>query len=167
MITVSIISSAVGTIPAAMIAETASDAESTSPNAATETRTASGSARSCSHADGDDAERSFAADERGREVVTRFVDARREDFAAIVHDFEREHVIDRRAVGEAVRTAGIRRDVAADRRDLLRRRIGGVEEPARRDVAREIEVDQAGLHARAPIRARRARAPDSFVQRTE
>ena len=49
--TASIISSAVGTIPAPMMAETAADAESMSPKAATQTRTDSGSASSRTQAD--------------------------------------------------------------------------------------------------------------------
>ena len=50
-----------------------------------------------------------------------------------------------------MRTTGIRPDVPTQRRDLLTRRVGCVEEPVARGRAREIEVDNAGLDARATI----------------
>ncbi len=50
-----------------------------------------------------------------------------------------------------MRTAGIRRDVAAKRRHFLTRRVRGVEESVARSCAREIEVDEAGFDFRAAI----------------
>ncbi len=62
------------------------------------------------------------------------------------HDVHRQHVGRRHAVREAVRAAGVRVDVAADRRRLLRRRVrcvGPARGPQRR---RQIQVEQAGLN---------------------
>ena len=50
------------------------------------------------------------------------------------------------AVGEAVRAARVRADVAADRACLLRRGIGRVVEPEVADRTREVEVQHARLH---------------------
>ena len=54
------------------------------------------------------------------------------------------------AVLQAVRAAGVLGDVAADRADLLARRIGRVEVAVRRDRTRDVEVRDAGLDDDAP-----------------
>ena len=129
--TLSIISSAVGTIPAAMIAETASDALSTSSNVASHTRTASGARIKRTHADVTmPSVPSLPTNAAVKSYPGRSIDVCKH-LAALVDDFESEHVIDRRAVRETVRTAGVGCDVAADRRNLLRRRIGRIEQPVR------------------------------------
>ena len=46
---------------------------------------------------------------------------------------------------EAVRATGVLGDVAADRADLLARRVGRVEETLVRDGARDVEVRDARL----------------------
>ena len=53
--------------------------------------------------------------------------------------------------GKAVRAAGVRGDVAADRAGLLRRRVGRVVQPEVGDGPGEIEVQHAGLHPRHPF----------------
>ena len=54
-------------------------------------------------------------------------------------------VVCREAVLEAVRAAGVLGDVAADRADLLARRVGRVEEAVGRDGPRDVEVRDARL----------------------
>ena len=61
-------------------------------------------------------------------------------------DVDRQDVRGRDARREAVRTAGVRRDVAADRAGLLRRRIRRVVQPEVRDGPGEIEIEQAWLN---------------------
>jgi glycolate oxidase len=60
-------------------------------------------------------------------------------------ELRREHVVDREAVLEAVRAAGVLRDVAADRAHLLRRRVGRVVEAGVGDRARDVEVGDPRL----------------------
>jgi hypothetical protein len=54
-------------------------------------------------------------------------------------------VVDREAVLEAVRAARVLGDVAADRADLLARRVGRVEDPSASTAARDVEVRDPGL----------------------
>ncbi len=67
------------------------------------------------------------------------------------HHVEREDVRRRDAVREAVRAARVRVHVAPDRRGLLRRGVGRVGEPARRERGREVEVEEPGLHPGEPV----------------
>ena len=76
---------------------------------------------------GDDPEHPFGADHRGRQVVagrpadsTAIPDTRR----PAVTNFEAENVVGGHAVLEAMRTARVLGDVAADRAGALARRIG-------------------------------------------
>ena len=62
-----------------------------------------------------------------------------------------EHVIGGHAVFQGVRTAGIFRDVAADRARHLRRRIGRVEISFRLDGVGDVQIDDAALGHDAPI----------------
>ena len=55
------------------------------------------------------------------------------------------------AIGETVRAAGVVGDVAADRADLLARRIGRKMKPHRRQLFREVEIDHPGLDPRNPV----------------
>ena len=85
---------------------------------------------------GRDAERALGADEDAEQIVARRVErlaAELDQLAVGQHDLEAEHVVDGEAVLEAVRAAGVLGDVAADRADLLARRIGRVVEAVRRD----------------------------------
>ena len=50
------------------------------------------------------------------------------------------------AVGEAVGASGIVGDIAAERADLLARRVGGEVESLGPQLLREVEIDDAGLH---------------------
>ena len=76
---------------------------------------------------GDDAQRAFAADQQAGQIEAgRVVDrAELHDRAVAQHDLDAEHVIDRHAVLERVRSAGVRGHVAADRAGALARRVGG------------------------------------------
>ena len=85
---------------------------------------------------GRDAHRALGSDEAAAQVVAGGIGleaAEHGDLAVGEHDVDREHVRARDAGGEAVRTAGVGRDVAADRAGLLRRRIRRVVQP---EVAR-------------------------------
>ena len=54
------------------------------------------------------------------------------------HDHGAEHVVDREAVLQAVRAAGVLGEVAADRAHLLARRVGRVVEAVRGDRFRHL-----------------------------
>ena len=111
--------------------------------------------RGQAHARGrDDAEGSLRADDEAPQVVPGRrrrlrADARRR--AVGQHEVERQHVRARHAVGQAMRSAGVRVDVAADRADLLRGGIGRVRESGRRERGCEIEVEDAGLDPRQAV----------------
>ena len=95
-----------------------------------------------------DAHRAFGADEAAAQVVAGRVgleSAEHGHLSVREHDLDGEHVRARDARREAVRTAGVRGDVAADRARLLGRRIGGVVQPQVAHGAGEIEVQDAGL----------------------
>jgi hypothetical protein len=67
------------------------------------------------------------------------------------HDLELQHVVRGEPVLEAVRAAGVLRDVAADRADLLAARVGRVVEPVRRGRGGDLQVRDAGLDGRAAV----------------
>ena len=144
----SIISSADGTIPAAMIALTVAAASSIDVKSRSRVRTL-GRVRLEPHRDpGRDAHRALAADEAAPQVeagLIRLEPAEPGDRAVGQHDVEGEDVRRRDPGGQAVRPAGVRRDVAADRAGLLRRRVGRVVQAEVRDRAAEVEVEHAGL----------------------
>jgi hypothetical protein len=101
-----------------------------------------------------DAQRAFAADHDATQVVPGGLgplgaDARLR--AVGEHHVEREDVRAGDAVSQAVRTAGVRVDVAADRGRLLTRRIGRVREPHRCERHRQVEVRQAWFHPREAV----------------
>ena len=77
---------------------------------------------------GDDAERPFAADDDAGQVVAGIVLGRAagvDDAAVGQHQLDAEDVVDRDAVLERVRAAGVGGDVAADGAGPLARRVGG------------------------------------------
>ena len=80
---------------------------------------------------GRDPERALRADERADEVVAggvgRRAGAELDDLAVGRDDLEARHVVGGEAVLQAVRAAGVLGHVAADRADLLARRVGRVE----------------------------------------
>jgi hypothetical protein len=95
-----------------------------------------------------DAEASFRSDECTHEIIS-IVLARR---AAELHDVavrqqygERDDVIRRRSVFQTMRSAGVLRDVAADRARGLTRRIRSVMKPLRCDGSTQGDVDHAGF----------------------
>ena len=107
-----------------------------------------------------DAECALRADERAEQVRTRLVEAlaaELDELAVGQHDREPAHVVDREAVLEAVRAAGVLGHVAADRADLLARRIRRVEVAVGRDGAGDVEVRDAGLDDRRGRRRDRSR----------
>ena len=102
----------------------------------------------------DDAERPLRAHGRTQEVVARPLNPlapQADQLARPGHQLEPEDVVRRDPVLQAVGPAGVGRDVAADRRDHLARRIGREEISAVCDGSGEREVDQAGLDRRAAI----------------
>ena len=95
-----------------------------------------------------DAERPFAADEEPGQIVAGRVVGRSAEFddrTVGQHDLDAQHVVDRHAVFERVRPAGVRGDVAADRAGPLARRIGSVVIAGPLELLREVHVDQARL----------------------
>jgi aerobic-type carbon monoxide dehydrogenase small subunit (CoxS/CutS family) len=100
------------------------------------------------------AERAFRSDEQAEQIGPGVSTARRRvhELAVGQHRLDAEHVVDGETVLEAVRAAGVLGDVAADRADLLARRIGRVVVPERRDLARDLEVGHARLDRDALVR---------------
>jgi hypothetical protein len=98
---------------------------------------------------GDDGERAFGADHEPREIVAGRAFRRRlagaECFAAAGDGAKREYVVARRAVLHRARSAGVARDVAADRAVRRRRRIGRPEQAMRLQRGLQIGVQHAGL----------------------
>ena len=157
----SIISSAAGTMPAAMMAETASLAARTLVKSASIVRTAAGIGSSRTVMAAGDAEHSLAADEEAHEVGAPRLAVRGAEpgeRAVGQDDLELDDVIGGDAGLEAVRAAGVLGDVAADGARRLARRIGHVLQAERQDGVGEPGVDDAGLDHRAPAaRGRRCR----------
>ena len=143
----SIISIAPGMTPPETISETASPAALVVSKNATIVLIASGTGIDAQRDLRADAERALRADERAEQVVAGMVEllaAERHDRAVGEHDLEAGDVVRREAVLEAVRAAGVLGDVAADRADDLRRRIGRVE-VRRPDGQRDLGVRHARL----------------------
>ncbi len=105
----------------------------------------------------DDAEQAFRSREQREEVEAGGVERagpERHPLALDREDLDREHVVHRQAVLQAVHAARVFGDVAADGAGDLRRRVGRVVEAVRLRRLRDGEVAHAGLHARvAPVRA--------------
>ena len=134
MISWSIISIAPGIIPAAIIAETARVALSTSANIAEQRAIGLGLAHELERRARHDSGGAFGADHRAHQVVAAALLGRAaelDDLAVGQHQLDAQHVIGGDAVFERMRAAGVFRDIAADRAGDLRRRIGRVEIAAR------------------------------------
>ena len=102
----------------------------------------------------DDAERALRAEHDAPQVrpgLLAGVGAHRHHAAVGQHDLRGQHVVGGEPVLEAVRAAGVLRDVAADRAHLLARRIGCVVQPVRRRRLRDRQVRDAGLDDRSPV----------------
>ena len=84
-----------------------------------------------------DPERSLRADEHAEQVRALVVARERDELAVGQDDVGGKHVVDREAVLQAVRAARVLGDVAADRADLLARRIGRVVEAVGGDRLRD------------------------------
>ena len=104
------------------------------------------------------AERALGADERPQEVVAGVIAAQRDRGAVGEHDIQREHVVGREPVLEAVRAARVLGDVAADRAHDLARGIRRIE-VRRRDRPADREVRHPGLHDDAPVVERHREDP--------
>ncbi len=103
---------------------------------------------------GGNAESAFGADEDAGEIVAGHV----ERFPAEVHertigenDFDAEDVRRGEAVLEAMRSAGIFRDVAADGANGLRGGIGSIEIFVGLDTGGDLEIDDAGFDDNAGV----------------
>ena len=86
----------------------------------------------------DDGERAFRSDDEPEQIGARRVDERAaevHELAVGQHRLDAEHVMHGEAVLQAVRAAGVLGDVAADRADLLARRIRRVVVAERRDLS--------------------------------
>ena len=98
---------------------------------------------------GDDAEGALAADEQLEQRqpghVLDALAAQRDQGAVGEHDVEAEHVVGGDAVLHAAQAAGVGRDVAADRADLERRRVGRVPEAVLGRRPLDVGVERAGL----------------------
>jgi len=145
---------AAGTTPAAMIAETVA-AQSSTVGKVHEQRADRGRERDQPNADpGHDAEGALRADHEAAEVEPGGLGrlgAEAFDRAVREHEVEREHVVRRHAVREAVGPAGVRGHVAADRAALLRGGVGREHEPVPGDGVHEVEVQHAGLDPREAV----------------
>ena len=136
---------AAGTIPAAITSDTAAPASSVWPNPASSVRTASGARRIRSRSFVAMPERPLRADERPEQVRPLVPHRQLDQLAVGQHDLRAQHMVDREAVLQAVRASRVLGDVAADRADLLRRRVGRVVEAVRRDRRGHVEVRDARL----------------------
>ena len=98
---------------------------------------------------GDDAEGALAADEQLEQAqpgdVLDALAAEGHQRAVGEHDVEAEHVVGGDAVLHAAESAGVGGDVAADRADLERRRVGRVPEPVLGGGDLHLTVECAGL----------------------
>ena len=145
IVSASIISIAAGRIPAAITCETASPAASVVAKPASSVRTASGtrSTRTVIRTaiPSVPSEPTNTPSRSGPVVVAR----ERDELAVGEHDVGRENVVDGEPVLEAVGAARVLGDVAADRADLLARRVGRVVEALGGDRLRDVEVRHARL----------------------
>src|SRR5215472_4582445 len=97
---------------------------------------------------GGDAERAFRAHKDSREVVARSVErfsCKMDERTIGENHFKAEDVCSGEAVFQAMRAAGIFRDVTADAANRLRGRIRRVEVFLRLDSPRYIKIDDAGF----------------------
>ena len=102
---------------------------------------------------GDDAQGALGADEQleqrqSGDVLDPFA-AEGDQGAVGEHDVEAEHVVGGDAVLHAAQAAGVGREVAADRADLVRRRVGRVPEPVLGRRPLDLHVERARLDHRA------------------
>ncbi len=94
---------------------------------------------------GRDPERALGADEHAEQIGPLVPDRQLDQLTVGQHDLRRQDVVDREAVLQAVRAARVLRDVAADRADLLRGRVGRVVEAVIGDGARDVEIGDTRL----------------------
>ena len=100
------------------------------------------------------AERAFGANEDASEIVAGSIErfsAEMNERAVGKNDFEADDVGGGEAVLQAMRAAGVFRDVASDAADGLRRRIGRVEIFVGLDAAGDVEIDDAGFDGNASV----------------
>ena len=102
----------------------------------------------------DDAELPLRAADQAEPVEAGGVEFRAaevEDVAVERDQPDAEQVVDRHAVFQAMRAAGVHADVAADRAGELRGRVGRVEEPVRRHGFGNGEIGDARLDPRVAV----------------
>ena len=131
-----------------MIAETASPAASIDAKPASSVVDFLGPPQQPHRRLRDDRQRAFRADEDAEQIEARRIEhgaAEVHDLAVRQHGLDAQHVVDREAVLQAVRAAGVLGDVAADRADDLARRVGRVVAAERRDVLRDRQIRDARL----------------------
>ena len=137
-----------------MISETVAAQSSTVAKSSSIVVIAGGSGVRRTQAAVDEPDRALGADDHPTEVVAgrlRALGAEARHGPVPEHDVERQDVRGRDAVREAVRAAGVRPHVAADRRHLLRGRVRHVRESRTAEGDAEIEVEQAGLDPRQSV----------------
>ena len=104
---------------------------------------------------GDDRQRAFRAHQQLRQVVTDDVlhrlAAGPDNLPGRKHRLEAEHIALRRAVLEGARAAGALRDVAAERAQPQRRRIGRIEETDLLDRVLQVSGDDVRLDDRQQV----------------
>ncbi len=103
---------------------------------------------------GGNAQSAFRSHENSSEVIAGSVEcfsAEMNQRSIWQYNFQPQHVRCRKTVFQAMRPAGIFRDVSADAADRLRRRIGRVEIFLRRDASGDVEIDHPGFDDHASI----------------
>lgn len=102
----------------------------------------------------DEAERSFRADEKARQIVAGSIHSRAaqaDDLAGGEHNFHRKDVVGGDAVGKRVRASRVFGNVAADRASFLARRIGREMKTCVRDGEAYIGIDDTWLDRSALV----------------
>ncbi len=103
---------------------------------------------------GDDAELAFRTDDEAQKIVAVAFERGAADFddrAVDQHHLDAQDVVRRHAVLEAMRAAGVHRDVAGNRAGKLRRWIGRVEKTLLSDARRDLEIGDAGFDTREAV----------------
>ena len=104
---------------------------------------------------GDDAQKAFGTGHEAEKVVTalgvEMLAAEAHHLALDGHELDAKHVVRRQTVFEAVNTAGILSDIAADRTGDLGGGVRGIIEAAMLDGLGDAEIGHPRLHDRAAI----------------
>ena len=104
---------------------------------------------------GDHRQRAFAADNQPEQIGAGRIGQRAADLHELAvwqHRVDRKNVVNGESVPQAMRAARVLGDVATDRAHLLARGIRRVVVAVRRDLSRDLEIGDAGLHRHSTIR---------------